>query len=233
MIFAVFYLPVDPWIRAFLGLGTMYLTTSAFTLAKCVRDAQENQAVYARLDQARVEQILSEHDPFKAVSLTVRTPPRRAAPKDADPLTRRRPSALTAGNRTPVTKGAPVEHRTSLATFRTIALRVGTTAGRTAITVARGSGRPDRRATCHAEQYAARRRTASRRGRPRPGPRRSPRRRPRRAAASPTDVARAVAPQRRRAGAHQRRPRSVGRRRAGAGPGAKLPARAGHGIVGV
>lgn len=68
MIFAVLYLPVDPWIRAFLGLGVMYLTTSTFTLAKCVRDAQENQTVYARLDQARVERILAEHDPFKAVS---------------------------------------------------------------------------------------------------------------------------------------------------------------------
>lgn len=68
MIFAVLYLPVDPWIRAFLGLGVMYLTTSAFTLAKCVRDAQENQAVYARLDQARVDRILADHDPFRAVS---------------------------------------------------------------------------------------------------------------------------------------------------------------------
>ncbi len=68
MVFAVIYLPVDPWMRAFLGLGVMYLTTSAFTLAKCVRDAQENQAVYARLDQARVEKILAEHDPFRDVS---------------------------------------------------------------------------------------------------------------------------------------------------------------------
>jgi hypothetical protein len=68
MIFAIFYLPVDPWIRAFLGLGTMFLTTSSFTLAKCVRDAQESQAVYARLDQARVERILSEHDPYRAAS---------------------------------------------------------------------------------------------------------------------------------------------------------------------
>ncbi len=68
MIFSIFYLPVDVWIRAFFGLGIMYLTTSAFTLAKCVRDAQENQTVYARLDQARVERILAEHDPFKAVS---------------------------------------------------------------------------------------------------------------------------------------------------------------------
>ena len=68
MVLAVLYLPVDPWIRAFLGLGTLYLTTSAFTLAKCVRDAQENQAVHVRLDQARVDKILSEHDPFRSVS---------------------------------------------------------------------------------------------------------------------------------------------------------------------
>ncbi len=68
MIFAICYLPVDPWIRAFLGLGTMFLTTSSFTLAKCVRDAQEAQAVYARLDQARVDKILAEHDPFRPVA---------------------------------------------------------------------------------------------------------------------------------------------------------------------
>ena len=65
MIFAVFYLPVDPWIRAFLGLGTMFLTTSSFTLAKCVRDAQDDNYVVTRLDQARVDKILAEHDPYK------------------------------------------------------------------------------------------------------------------------------------------------------------------------
>ena len=68
MIFAVIYLPVEPWIRAFLGLGTLYLTTSAFTLAKCVRDAQETQSVVSRLDQARVDKLLAEHDPFRSVS---------------------------------------------------------------------------------------------------------------------------------------------------------------------
>ena len=67
MIFAIFYLPVDPWIRAFLGLGTMFLTTSSFTLAKCVRDAQESQYVVSRLDQARVDRILADHNPFKDV----------------------------------------------------------------------------------------------------------------------------------------------------------------------
>jgi hypothetical protein len=68
MVFAILYLPVDPWIRAFLGLGIMYVTTSAFTLAKCVRDAQENLTVISRIDQARVDKILAEHDPFRSVS---------------------------------------------------------------------------------------------------------------------------------------------------------------------
>ncbi len=35
------YLPVDRWIRAFLAIGCLFLVSSAFTLAKCVRDQQE------------------------------------------------------------------------------------------------------------------------------------------------------------------------------------------------
>jgi len=61
----ILYLPVDPWIRAFLALGSLFLVTSSFTLAKCVRDAQEGALLASRLDQARVERILAEHDPFK------------------------------------------------------------------------------------------------------------------------------------------------------------------------
>jgi len=68
MLFAILYLPVDSWVRGFLGLGTLYLTTSSFTLAKCIRDAQETQSVVTRLDQARVDKILAEHDPFRTVS---------------------------------------------------------------------------------------------------------------------------------------------------------------------
>lgn len=37
-------LPVDLWVRAFLGLGSLYVVTSTFTLAKCVRDRQETAA---------------------------------------------------------------------------------------------------------------------------------------------------------------------------------------------
>ncbi len=63
----VAYLPVDGWVRGFLALGSLYLVTSTFTLAKCVRDAQEAASVAQRIDQARVDKLLAEHDPFAQV----------------------------------------------------------------------------------------------------------------------------------------------------------------------
>ena len=59
------YLPVGAWIRSFLALGLLYVVTSSFTLAKCVRDQQENSTVLNRVDQARLDRLLAEHDPFK------------------------------------------------------------------------------------------------------------------------------------------------------------------------
>jgi len=40
------------------------MSTSAFTLAKTVRDRQETTTVVGRVDQARVEKLLAEHDPY-------------------------------------------------------------------------------------------------------------------------------------------------------------------------
>jgi hypothetical protein len=59
------YLHVDAWIRAFLGLGMLYTVTSAFTLAKVIRDRQEETRYTSRIDQARLDKLLSEHDPFR------------------------------------------------------------------------------------------------------------------------------------------------------------------------
>lgn len=57
-------LPVDAWMRAFLAVGLLYVVTSAFTLAKCVRDQQESASLRSRVDQARVDKLVAEHDPF-------------------------------------------------------------------------------------------------------------------------------------------------------------------------
>lgn len=59
------YLPVGGWTRAFLGIGLLYTVTSSFTLAKVIRDKQETNEIVTRVDQARLEKLLAEHDPFK------------------------------------------------------------------------------------------------------------------------------------------------------------------------
>lgn len=62
---AIAYLPADPWVRAFLCIAVLYTVTSTFTLAKCIRDRQEMDQVTNRVDQARLDKLLAQHDPFK------------------------------------------------------------------------------------------------------------------------------------------------------------------------
>ncbi|MFJ4684125.1 YiaA/YiaB family inner membrane protein [Streptomyces sp. NPDC091377] len=61
----IFRLDADTWVRAFLGIAVLYLVTSAFTLAKVVRDRAEAGQIVSRVDQARLEKLLAEHDPFE------------------------------------------------------------------------------------------------------------------------------------------------------------------------
>jgi hypothetical protein len=65
MTIAIVYLPAAGWIRAFLALGLLYLVTSTVTLCKVVRDRQELSVVTNRVDQARLDKLLAEHDPFR------------------------------------------------------------------------------------------------------------------------------------------------------------------------
>jgi len=61
----IFKLEADTWVRAFLGIAVLYLVTSAFTLAKVIRDRQEAGQIVSRVDQARLEKLLAAHDPFE------------------------------------------------------------------------------------------------------------------------------------------------------------------------
>ncbi|GGW19346.1 hypothetical protein GCM10010501_55020 [Streptomyces libani subsp. rufus] len=61
----IFRLHADAWVRGFLAIAVLYLVTSAFTLAKVVRDRQEAGQLVSRVDQARLEKLLADHDPFE------------------------------------------------------------------------------------------------------------------------------------------------------------------------
>jgi hypothetical protein len=56
------YLADSRWVRAFLAMGLLYVTTSSFTLAKCIRDRHEEEAIVSRVDQARLDKLLAEQD---------------------------------------------------------------------------------------------------------------------------------------------------------------------------
>ncbi|MEV6105976.1 YiaA/YiaB family inner membrane protein [Streptomyces sp. NPDC051940] len=62
-------LPLDAASRGFLALGLVFVTSSAFTLAKTIRDRQETAQVTTRVDQARLDKLLTEHDPFDVKNL--------------------------------------------------------------------------------------------------------------------------------------------------------------------
>ena len=72
LVFAIIYLPVDPWVRAFLAMTSLFLVSSSFTLAKVVRDAQDDKYLVNKVDEARLEKLLAEQDRF---SLSARRPP--------------------------------------------------------------------------------------------------------------------------------------------------------------
>jgi hypothetical protein len=61
-IIGIGYLHDSRWVRAFLALGLLYVVTSSFTLAKCIRDRQEETAIVSRVDQARLDKLLAEQD---------------------------------------------------------------------------------------------------------------------------------------------------------------------------
>jgi hypothetical protein len=62
----IYFLPLGPWPRLFLGVTFLFLVSSAFTLAKVIRDQQEAATVRVRLDEARMERLLADYDPLNA-----------------------------------------------------------------------------------------------------------------------------------------------------------------------
>jgi len=61
---SIVYLPVDNWVKSYMAMGYLFSLSSAFTLAKTIRDNQEASRLTARIDEARVEKILAEHHPL-------------------------------------------------------------------------------------------------------------------------------------------------------------------------
>ncbi len=59
------YMPVDTWIKSYMGMGLVFTVGSTLSLGKTIRDEHEAKQLAARIDEARVEKLLVEHHPLK------------------------------------------------------------------------------------------------------------------------------------------------------------------------
>lgn len=57
--------PVDLWMKACLAMGVVFTVGSTFSLAKTLRDQHESTRLHKRIDDARLNRMISEHDPLK------------------------------------------------------------------------------------------------------------------------------------------------------------------------
>jgi hypothetical protein len=58
----VAYMPVDPWVRAFLGMGLLFSVGSSLSLAKTLRDNHEAKRLLNKLSEAKTEKILRDFE---------------------------------------------------------------------------------------------------------------------------------------------------------------------------
>lgn len=61
----IIYLPVDAWTKGFMGMGLVFSIGSTISLTKTQRDIHEGKKLTFKIEEARVEKILTEHDNFK------------------------------------------------------------------------------------------------------------------------------------------------------------------------
>ena len=61
----VYFLPVDAWMKAFFAMGLLFSVGSTITLSKTLRDVHESSRLVSRVEEARMEKLLADHDPLK------------------------------------------------------------------------------------------------------------------------------------------------------------------------
>ncbi|HIK16073.1 MAG TPA: hypothetical protein IGS53_12420 [Leptolyngbyaceae cyanobacterium M33_DOE_097] len=61
----IVYMPTDNWMKGYLGMGLLFTVGSTISLSKTIRDIEESKRVISRIDEAKLERLLAEYDPFK------------------------------------------------------------------------------------------------------------------------------------------------------------------------
>lgn len=58
----IIYLPVNGWVKGFMGMGLAFTVGSTVSLTKTQRDLHESKKMLSKIEIAKVEKILAEHN---------------------------------------------------------------------------------------------------------------------------------------------------------------------------
>ena len=61
MIFGIFMLPLDLWIKGYFSMGLFFLVSSTISVSKTLRDKHEYDRIINRVEEAKTEKILKEY----------------------------------------------------------------------------------------------------------------------------------------------------------------------------
>ena len=64
LVIGLAYLPVEPWVVAYLVMGNLLLLSSTVALTKTMRDLHEGGRLVSKVEEAKLERILAQHDPI-------------------------------------------------------------------------------------------------------------------------------------------------------------------------
>lgn len=62
MSFGIYALPVDIWVKGYMGMGFLFTMGSCFTLAKTVRDNHESRKLINRVTEVKTERMLQDFE---------------------------------------------------------------------------------------------------------------------------------------------------------------------------
>jgi hypothetical protein len=57
----IWFVPAHPWVKGFLMLGLYFTVSSAFTLAKTIRDEHESKKIFSKIGEAKAVQMLRQY----------------------------------------------------------------------------------------------------------------------------------------------------------------------------
>lgn len=65
-ILGILYMPSqDNWVKGYLLMGMLFSVGSTISLSKTIRDIEESKRMISRIDEAKLERLLANYDPFK------------------------------------------------------------------------------------------------------------------------------------------------------------------------